>query len=130
MRCPFVRLPDDPAGEIVEALLNEVAGSGQRISAQQGLFIDPPAEIKGEVTWPPVAGLWRSAMGAPRGRLLKPTSTKAQINQGLSLRLDEKRGSRQNACVSAGLSNIRSRWLVATRAESSPVFVGCSPWLH
>jgi hypothetical protein len=54
MRCPVVRVPNDQAGEInaleLEALLNEVAGSGQRISAQQGLFINPPAEIKGEAT--------------------------------------------------------------------------------
>src|SRR5690606_3093348 len=31
---------------------------------------------------------------ATRAGLLPPTSTKAQINPGLSLRLDEKRGSR------------------------------------
>lgn len=49
-----VRVSHNPGGEIdtleLEASLSEVAGSGHRISAQQGLFIDLPAEVKGEVT--------------------------------------------------------------------------------
>jgi hypothetical protein len=40
------------------------------------------------------AGTLRFA-GAPRPGLLPPTTQKAQINPGLSFRLDEKRGSRQ-----------------------------------
>jgi hypothetical protein len=40
------------------------------------------------------AGTLRFA-GAPRPGLLPPTKQKAQINPGLSLSLDEKRGSRQ-----------------------------------
>ncbi len=41
------------------------------------------------------AGTLRDLM-APRTGLLQPTSTKAQINPGLSLWLDEKRGSRHH----------------------------------
>jgi hypothetical protein len=42
-----------------------------------------------------IAVLWEQEAGAPRPDLLPPTTQKAQINPGLSFRLDEKRGSRQ-----------------------------------
>lgn len=57
LRCLAARVAHDLGGEIDtlerEAFLNEVAGSGHRISAQQWLITDPPAEVEGEVTLPP-----------------------------------------------------------------------------
>ena len=40
---------------------------------------------------------------APRTGLLQPTKTKAQINSGLSLWLDEKRGSRHAFSIFDGV---------------------------
>lgn len=68
LRCLAVRVMHDPAGEIdtleLEAFLNEVAGS-QWITADQWLFIDPPAEAIGEITLPvvmPVAAATRAVL--------------------------------------------------------------------
>ena len=61
LRCLAVRVTHDATGEIdtleLEAFLNEVAGSGQWITADQWLFIDPPAEAIGEITLPVVMPL-------------------------------------------------------------------------
>jgi len=53
-------------------------------------------------------------MAAPRAGLLQPTSTKAQINPGLSLLLDEKRGSR----------HFREYWIEAVHHSRWP----SQPW--
>lgn len=58
LRCLAVRVTHDTSGEVdtleLEAFLNEVAGSGQWISADQWLFKDPPLEVGYEITLPVV----------------------------------------------------------------------------
>lgn len=58
LRCLAISVMYDATGEIdrleLERFLNDVAGQGQWITADQWLFIDPPAEIGGEVTLPVV----------------------------------------------------------------------------
>ena len=58
LRCLAVRVTHDATGEIdrpeLEAFLNAIASQGQWITADQWLFIDPPAEVKGEITLPVV----------------------------------------------------------------------------
>ena len=69
LRCLAVRVTHDATGEIdrfeLEAFLNDAAGQGQWITADQWLFIDPPAEVKGAVTLPvvmPVAAAIRAVL--------------------------------------------------------------------
>lgn len=58
LRCLAVRVTHDATGEIdtleLEVFLNEIAGEDQWITADQWLFIDPPAEVEGASTLPVV----------------------------------------------------------------------------
>ncbi|QFU30122.1 hypothetical protein [Brevundimonas sp. Bb-A] len=58
LRCLALRVQPDRAGLIdlveVASYLDEIAGERQWMTAEQWLFIDPPAEAEGETTLPVV----------------------------------------------------------------------------